>query len=71
MREVDEGGTLTFNETRMQAKLEPRRGRVSRLCGPQSARKDNHSVEIHREGWKTDALAPGQNADYKCMPVAL
>ena len=41
-------GTL-FNETRMQANLEPRRERVSRSCGPQSAHKDNHSVEIHRE----------------------
>ena len=40
----------TFNETRRQANLEPRRECVSRSCGPQSAHKDNHSVVIHREG---------------------
>ena len=42
-------GTI-FYETRMQANLEPRRERVSWSCGPQSAHKDKHSVEIHKAG---------------------
>ena len=58
-------GTL-FNETRMQANLEPPRERVSRSCGPQSAHEDNHSVEIHREGKENGR---NQENPHLCMQI--